>query len=468
MSIGKKYNPFLQVGSAINHSDEPNFRAVPFLHLVEGLIYTLLFPTCDVEFEEEVTRDFVEGLTNDSEKRKALLLPWVEYDFSNKDFTQTEFPASYFLSGHTEESTPDVENWQPASGGNQRLKVFTQYDVVKEHLTNPKFEIVDSETGADVLWLTTHFKDYKELSRSAPHAFINQFPFENVLTIKDLLSIVCRRKNEGKHSDPETLETYPIWLPTTYNLSMELAQFVAYYKRREEKGLDNHWIVKPWNLARGLDTHVTNNLFHILRLPGTMPKIAQKYIENPVLYDRPEVGKVKFDVRYVILLKSTKPLVAYVYSNFFLRFSNKEFALNNFDDYEQHFTVMNYSEESPLYHVKCADFMIEWNKQFPDHPWESYVQPKILRMFKEMFVAATCEDSPKGIAESPQSRAMYAADLMLQWRGKDMEPALLEVNFTPDCQRACQYYENFFNDIFECLFLNEHDSSAFHELHSLE
>ncbi|KAG5322087.1 TTL12 protein, partial [Acromyrmex heyeri] len=418
-----------EVGSAINHNDDPNFRAVPFLYLPEGVIYTLLFPIKDVTAGDEVTRDFVEGQTKDPKKKRALLLPWVHSTFEDESFEQNEPDADYFLA-------------------------------------DPAFEITDNEEEADILWFVSHYKTYKELNVSSPHVFVNQFPYENVLTTKDLLSIVCRRKAMDKLYDSDTLETYPVWLPTTYNLSTELVQFVAYFMQRANKDLDNHWICKPWNLARGLDTHITNNLYYILRLPCTGPKIVQKYIERPVLYNRSDINQVKFDVRYVVLLKSVKPLRAYAYANFFLRFANQPFALNNFNAYEQHFTVMNYTEENSLFHEKCADFIVEWENQYPNYPWKTHVEPKILSVLKQTFEAAVAQPPPKGIAESPQSRAVYAADMMLEWRDCEMQPKLLEINFTPDCQRACEYYPDFYNDIFKCLFLDIDNPEVFHALDS--
>ncbi len=96
----------------------------------------------------------------------------------------------------------------------------------------------------------------------SPNSLVNQFPFENVVTVKDLLAIVCRRVENSK-----------IWLPITYNLSYELHKFIAYYKHRENENLDNHWIIKPWNLARSIDTSITKNLNQIIRSQETGPKV---------------------------------------------------------------------------------------------------------------------------------------------------------------------------------------------------
>ena len=78
------------------------------------------------------------------------------------------------------------------------------------------------------------------------------------------------------------------------------------------------------------------------------------------------------------------------------------------------------------------------------------------------------EKPPKGLCDNYQSRAMYAIDLMLDWREEDgiktIEPMVCEVNYMPDCKRACLYHPTFFNDIFNVLFLNKLDNSNIIEI----
>lgn len=130
----------------------------------------------------------------------------------------------------------------------------------------------------------------------------------------------------------------------------------------------------------------------------------------------------------------------------------------------------------------CRDFIKLFEEQNPGQSWER-VQKRIFRMLAELFRAACKGDNPSTTLKSaPQSRAMYAVDLMLSWTdegmgryflpfsythfmrflnlsddevGPSIQPKLLELNWAPDCKRACNYYPEFFDDVFSVLFLDE-------------
>lgn len=247
----------------------------------------------------------------------------------------------------------------------------------------------------------------------------------------------------------------PPWLSTTFNLTYELTQFAVYFQYREDQHLDNTWIVKPINLTRSIDMSVSNTFDMIIRLPESGPKIACKYVSPPILLKIPEMGEngVKFDVRYVLLLRSVRPLKLYIHRIFWLRFANKPFSLQELDDYETHFTVMNYRPNAFLRQMNCQTFTTMYNEQHGQNgqPW-SVVEQRIFQMFREAFHCATIEEPPLGIASCVSSRALYAADLMLEKVGDEVQPKLLEINFTPDCHRACTFYPNFYNQVFNVLF----------------
>ncbi|XP_068806970.1 tubulin--tyrosine ligase-like protein 12 isoform X1 [Struthio camelus] len=442
-----------EFGSRIQHSDQPSFATAPLFYMPQQIAYTLLWPLRDLETGDEVTRDYAYGET-DRLIRKCVLLPWVPTEVLDINCFTPEPSDEHYQAILTENKEKLPIAIKPSVYDEDKVfKVFTDVQQVLNNLTHPRFVFTDNEEEADILYNFSHFKDYRKLSEERPQVMLNQFPCENLLTVKDCLASVSRRAG-----GPDG----PRWLPRTFNLQTELPQFISYFQQRERRGEDNHWICKPWNLARSLDTHITNSLNNIIRHRESSPKVACKYIENPVLFHREDVGMVKFDVRYVVLLRSIKPLKLYVYDVFWLRFSNRAFSLDDLHDYEKHFTVMNYAPGVMLKQVHCEEFIPLFEKQYPEYPWTT-VQADIFKAFAELFQVASAKPAPLGICDYPSSRAIYAIDLMLKWDTsrdgkKTMQPQILEVNFNPDCDRACKYHPTFFNDVFSTLFLDKPDN----------
>uniref|UniRef100_A0A8C4X0P8 Tubulin tyrosine ligase-like family, member 12 n=1 Tax=Eptatretus burgeri TaxID=7764 RepID=A0A8C4X0P8_EPTBU len=440
-----------EFGSRIQHADKPTCRTAPLYYIPGQQAFTLLWPLKDLAHGDEVTRDFAYGEL-DPLVRTCRLMPWQPADISHISAEVSEPPIGYFEAIFAENKQILPVPIEPTVFSKDKVfRVFTDNPQVAGNLHHPRFVLVDAEEDADILFLNSETKDYRQMSKERPTVMLSQFPGENLVTVKDCLAAIGRRsaKDNVKGSS---------WLPITFNLRTELPQFVRYFLQRQSRGEDNHWICKPWNLARGLDTHVCNNLHEIIRHRESTPKVVCKYIEQPVLFHREDVGKVKFDIRYVVLLRSVQPLSLYVYDVFWLRFANRPFSLDDLDDFEKHFTVMNYTDGVQLKQINCDEFIPQFEAQYPKFKWRD-IQEKIFQAIVELFRAATSKPPPMGICPYPQSRAVYAVDLMLKWEsdaeGKEtMQQQILEVNFNPDCERACRFHPSFFDDIFSTLFLD--------------
>ncbi|KAI1711569.1 tubulin-tyrosine ligase family domain-containing protein [Ditylenchus destructor] len=457
-----------EFGMRIGHSRSPNVRMVPFFYVFQNMAYNLLFPLADVGHEEEIRRNFLDNKLYMEHPGwyDILMHPWRPLTAPDDgDIIFADKSLDYFNSGRVPDDIPSAElqskcvpfykdgTWTE----DVPIKLYVTDSQLINNFEKVKMEIVHEPFEADVLWLRDHFHQFKQLSENRPSALVNQFPYESILTVKDLFA-ACVQDAFKDSKMNENLEWEPDWFPTTFNLNLELPQFFAYFQRRQQRNMENTWIIKPWNLARGLDTFVTKNLNCIIRLAESGPKIACKYIHNPVLFRRPDNGNlVKFDLRYIVLVKSFQPLELAIYDKFWIRFAVNEYSLNNLDDIFTHMSVHNYTDSSKVLNMKCEEFVSHLEKLHPKIKWAD-VQGKINHVIKEVFQTVSKCEPPRGIAPNVQSRAMYGLDLMLHWTGdyqSDVNVKFIEANFMPDCERACQFYPDFADTIFQYLFMGK-------------
>ncbi len=130
-----------------------------------------------------------------------------------------------------------------------------------------------------------------------------------------------------------------------------------------------------------MDMTVTSNLSLVHHLSASTPRIAQKYIERPLL-----LLNKKFDLRFIIAVKRIQPLEVYLYDKFWIRSGNEDYTLDERQryDYSTHFTVMNYSGNQ-LKKILCDEFIEELHKI--NISWDP-IHHKIQTLIKELFTAS--------------------------------------------------------------------------------
>ncbi|XXG51416.1 hypothetical protein AAC387_Pa02g5192 [Persea americana] len=439
-----------ELGSALRHSDEPNFRIAPFLFLPErklasAVSFSVLWPTRNVQKGDECTRDFLFGIGEDKQ-RSARLTAWFHtpqnyFIQAYERYCQQLHPIVFRSPPSTEPSS--IQSILPC--GRHPLRVHTDIPHVEEFLTRSEFTLTPNPKDADIIWTSVQVdEEVKRAIGLKDHQYINQFPFEACLVMKHHLA-------ETVHKAKGSAE----WLQPTYNLETHLSELIGDYFVRKRDGLNNLWILKPWNMARTIDTTVTDDLSAIIRLMETGPKICQKYIERPALFQRR-----KFDLRYIVLVRSMNPLEIFLSDVFWSRLANNPYTLDKSSllEYETHFTVMNYVGR--LNHMNTSEFVMEFEREH-QVKWLD-IHQRVRNMIRDVFESAA---SVHPEMQSPLSRAIYGVDVMLDCC---FQPKLLEVTYCPDCTRACKYDtravvgsgdvikgKDFFNVVFGCLFLNE-------------
>ena len=494
-----------EFGTSINHSDVPNCCLFPIIfaknnQFKEDMItYSLLWPKKNIKKGDEIFVDYLANIS-ENEERSSRLTCWYktpnsyfekkfleklknldgvkkenklqkfENDINiliNKDkqgekITEEEIKSifNFDLFLNDKEKKIKIEdiytkirnalsnyNTKKDSSSDyfknnfnstdKKIKVCSDLSYVRDNLKFDNIELTNDPKEADIVWLNANIFDMLDYNgiifkNEGKYVFINQYPYESIITMKSLLSNLIQN-NFGINDI----------LGLSYDMRTELAEIIGNFYYNEEKGYENMWILKPINMSRSMDMLITDNLKEIIRAVETGPKICQKYFCNPFL-----MNNKKFDLRFIIAVKSLLPLELYFYEKmFWIRSANKDYNKESlsFDDYEVHFTVMNYSKfgMQTIYDKDFIKYLKERNIE-----WDPIYQ-KLRTKVKNVMLMA-CKDCPQMI--NFNSRAIYGLDAMLD---DQLEPHIIEINYQPDCTRACKFVPEFYNDIFSTLFFEK-------------
>ena len=168
------------------------------------------------------------------------------------------------------------------------------------------------------------------------------------------------------------------------------------------------------------------------------------------------------------------------------RWSNQDYSASDFEEYQKHFTVMNFLDDSELQHVRGAgkrrdihkdEFIPLFNSERGGRGgsgdvWGTVVVPRLHDMIIDVFntvksVYADGAVHPSGASIHPNAawslqapnvspaKAMYGFDVLLT---DSLQPVLMEVQWAPDCSTALKFYPTFWDSVLGALYLDEEEN----------
>ncbi|RUP44604.1 hypothetical protein BC936DRAFT_149228 [Jimgerdemannia flammicorona] len=243
-----------ELGSAIGHSDVPNVRIAPFFYLETNTCYTVAWSTQDVAVGEKLTRDYM-ATTKDPACREAISCVYLPdaldrlsdkfVELNRKRVRDLDARAVITFKGAKDVDVDDLGDAMravsidvPTSGPEPEPKrkfvYYTDHPLLAASIAySPHFIRTTERDEADIVWVCYTLSDPRPVKRSSDVASapqcVNQFPNQNLLTVKDLLIA--------------TLHAYfgyaelKGWVPRTYNLNTECREWLGeVVERRKRQG----------------------------------------------------------------------------------------------------------------------------------------------------------------------------------------------------------------------------------------
>ena len=395
-----------EVGLSISHSNSPNIRSCPFYVQIDGqesYTISILWPITDIEEGEILYRDYMFGIESEVLRSIQSLAFKYQHQLSTiifdkyMDNVDINFKIPEILSINNEQSIETPESWEILENklkSINSIKIFCDRvdHLNSDYITQPDIiQLVNNPHDADVLYLIDHTFGNNNEEYNKTNKMTSQFWWNGMIISKS--SLVQTIKAAQNLIDPS--KTFPLWFSESFDLTIEneLIDFIQVYLSNLSNNENNIWIVKKERGKQGMDYPITDNLSCILRHCELFSRIVSKYILNPCL-----LQKKKFDLRYHIIINSLEPLIIYRHELFLIRLANIEYSCNNYEEYQKHFTVMNFLDDNELTTIRgtgtrqnltSIEFMKLFNEdcklQNKDITWESDIQMKIDQVIKELF-----------------------------------------------------------------------------------
>ena len=196
-----------ELGSSIRHSStNANVCCTSFFFTPTQTMFTILYPITRIDQSySEILRNFVYD-QNDTLDRSIRLLPWQNLN-KRKTFLRNlmiehnpelfnrklEDNREIYEKCHRNDRYDKIPVTIDIIRVNQNLiwKVYTDHELVKQHLTDKNYQLVDQPDQADILFVMKQLEDFRH--EILGDKLVNQFPFENIITNKELLAFTARR-----------------------------------------------------------------------------------------------------------------------------------------------------------------------------------------------------------------------------------------------------------------------------------
>lgn len=196
-----------ELGSSIRHSNtHANVACTSFFFAPTQTMFSVIYPIARIDQSySEIFRNFAYD-NQETLDRRIRLLPWLHLKDRKTILRSLMIDATPELFQKQLENS--LEIYEKCHKGDlydhnsidikskevdlKRVwKVYTDHDLVTEYLTDEHYQLVDHPDQADILFVMKQLQDFRR--ETLQEKFINQFPYENIVTNKELLALVARR-----------------------------------------------------------------------------------------------------------------------------------------------------------------------------------------------------------------------------------------------------------------------------------